>query len=120
MFLYHKWLELSIATRAQIAQKFGIEKKGATHVENNVIKNDGYVIKDIEERLNVDALQKYLVTDETDMAKLFDMLVQCIEHPIPTLPDVVTLKKVVPIIEKVIKRRIGRPKGSKSGLKKHD
>ncbi len=36
---------------------------------------DGYAIGNIEARLNVDELQKYLNTDVTDMAVLWTMLV---------------------------------------------
>lgn len=120
IFLYSKWLSVPIETRVKIAKQFNIPKTGATWVENNVIKSDGYEIKDIEEKLNVDALQKFLVTDETDMAKLFDMLISCIENPIPPLPNPVIPPEfiIVPREEikevKEIKKHYGRPKGSKN------
>lgn len=79
MFLYHKWLELSLPTRNKLAEIFGIVKKGPTEVFNNTIKSDGYVIKEIEEALNIDAIQKFVETEETDMQKIWTMLVDKIE-----------------------------------------
>jgi hypothetical protein len=83
MFLYSKWISLPINTRHLIAKEFGIPKKGSTHVQNNKIVSDGYDIKDIEEKLNVDAIQAYLEVpaDVTDMKVLFDELVFRIENP---------------------------------------
>ncbi len=75
MILYHKWMNLPLGTRYQIAADFGIEKKGATEVDSNYIKSDGFLIKEIEEALNVKAIQGFLSTTEEDIAVLFDMLV---------------------------------------------
>lgn len=75
MFLYHQWLQLPITTRIRIASDFGIEKKGSTHVQDNVVQSDGYLVKDVEQALNVDALQKKLNTKVTDMAVLWEMLI---------------------------------------------
>jgi hypothetical protein len=119
--MYSVWLSTAINTRHKIAAIFKIPKTGATHVVDNRIDNDGYNVKDIEEKLNKEALQKYLVTDEQDMAKLFSMLVDCVENPIikyPTefsdtklepLPNPVIPVEVVPIIEAHIKKKLGRP-----------
>lgn len=81
MFLYHKWLELPVSTRHKIASEFNITKKNPTHVQDSVVINDGYVVKDIEEALNVDALQKYLRIEITDMMVLWNELVFRIENP---------------------------------------
>lgn len=75
MFLYHKWLELPLQTRVKIANDFGIIKKTSTHVFNNVVQSDGYDIKDVEQALNLDALQKKFNTTETDLAVLWEWLV---------------------------------------------
>ncbi len=50
---------------------------------------DGYAIGDIESRLNVDELQKYLSTDVTDMAVLWTMLVDKTEGREVTEQDVI-------------------------------
>lgn len=82
MFLYHQWTQLPINTRIAIAKQFGILKKGSTEVVDNQIKSDGYNIKEIEEALNVDALQTYLSTDESDMTKLWERLVEKTNDPV--------------------------------------
>lgn len=79
MFLYSKWLSLPLQTRHAIARQFNIVKRGSTEVFNNEVKHDGYVISEVEGTLNIDALQKYLSVDETDMAKLFEWMVAKIE-----------------------------------------
>jgi hypothetical protein len=81
MFLYSRWLSLPITTRIKIASDFGIIKKGSTHVVDNKIQSDGYVISEVEEALTVPALQKYLNTDETDMSILWSMLVADDKYP---------------------------------------
>lgn len=113
--LYSQWLETPITIRNKIASIFNIEKKGATHVSDNRIEADGYFIKDIETALTREAMQKYLVTDEQDMDRLFHLLVDCIENPIQPiplkeeLPNPVIPAEIVPIIEATIKKRLGRP-----------
>lgn len=79
MFLYHHWTQLPLSTRNKIAQQFRIERKNSIEVFNDTIKSDGYLIKDIEEALNVDAIQIYLSTEETDMQLLWSLLVDKIE-----------------------------------------
>jgi len=110
MILYSKWLELSLTTRVKITEIFGIQKKSSTHVEDNKVVSDGYLIKDIETALNVEALQKYLKNNETDLAKLFLMLVDTIEQPLQPLPNPVIPSEVVSQIQEVIKKKRGRPK----------
>lgn len=84
VFLYSHWLKLSIATRHKIAAEFGIQKKGATEVANNEVVKDGYILGDIETALNIDAIQKYLGTEETNYAILWEYLVAKIEGRTPT------------------------------------
>lgn len=79
LFLFSKWMATPISTRTKIAAQFGIQKKRSTHVANNEIVDDGYIIKEIEEALNIDALQKYLNTSETDMLTLWLWMVDKIE-----------------------------------------
>lgn len=75
MFLYSKWFGLPINKRHKIAQAFNIQKKGSTEVFDNTIRNDGYLIKDIEEALTLEAMQKYLGSKEKNISKLFDKLI---------------------------------------------
>ena len=79
MFLYHQWLSLPISTRIKIANQFGIAKRGSTEVFDNQIKSDGYLVKEVEEALNIDAIQKYLGVSETNMTTLWTWLVDKIE-----------------------------------------
>lgn len=79
LFLYSKWLGLPISTRIKIAGQFNIQKRGSTEVVDNHIKSDGYNIKEIEEALNIDAIQNYLGVQETDMMTLWMWLIDKIE-----------------------------------------
>lgn len=90
MFLFSKWLELPISTRHKIAAQFDIIKRGSTEVVGNTIKSDGYIIKEVEEALNIDALQKYIETTETDMAMLWIWLVEKIEGKLLTQVNIDT------------------------------
>lgn len=99
MFLYSHWCSLPLATRHKIAEKFNIIKKRPTHVVNDYVQEDGYIVKDIEEALNVDAIQKFLNSQETDMAILWDNLIAKIEgreiieiFPLEVLPPKEALK----------------------------
>ena len=76
MFSYSLWRSLELPARIKIANDLGIKKIGPTHVRDNVVESDGYVIGDVEKALNVDALQAYLQTDKIDLATLFNMLVK--------------------------------------------
>ncbi len=51
-FIYSKWLALPISTRHAVAERFHIRKTGPTHVIDNVVKDDGYAIGDIETALS--------------------------------------------------------------------
>lgn len=79
IFLYSNWSDLSITARHQIAHALGIAKKHPTHVDSNRIVSDGYEMKDIEKALNVENLQAYLETKETDLTVLWEMLVSKVE-----------------------------------------
>jgi len=91
MFTYSHWLKLPINTRHTIATAFGIKKTGATEVANNEVVKDGYSIQAIEEALNIDALQKYLNTDETDFLVLWDWLIAAIEGRARTASPTITI-----------------------------
>jgi len=105
MFLYHKWLGLSMGTRIKIANQFNIVKRGPTEVFGDQIKADGYLVREVEEALNIDALQKYLGTTEVDMIVLWDSMVDKIEG---RLPDIIQPPVQEPKLE--IKKKGGRPR----------
>jgi hypothetical protein len=86
MILYSQWLALPIHTRIKIADQFGILKKGSTHVVNNEVQSDGYLIKEVESALSIEALQAYTGTTIKDHAGLFDLLVAKIEGRLEVLP----------------------------------
>jgi hypothetical protein len=84
MFLYSHWLKLPITTRIKIADKFKIEKKGSTHVFNNMIQTDGFNIRDVEEALSVTAMQEFIGDcQETDSDKLWTMFIDKMEGKLP-------------------------------------
>lgn len=100
LFLYSKWLGLPINTRIKIAGQFGIQKRGSTEVVDNQIKSDGYVVKEIEEALNIDAIQTYLEVTETDMMTLWLWLIDKIEGRELTQVNIDTTVKVsIPVKE---------------------
>lgn len=76
MILYSRWLSLPLDIRHKIAAEFNIAKKGATHVVDNKVQNDGFLIEEIETALNRDALQLYLgMMKEKEMEVLWNTLV---------------------------------------------
>ncbi len=70
---------MPLSTRIKIAEQFKIIKKGSTEVFNDTIKSDGYLIKDIEEILNIPTLQDYLNTEESDINLLWEWMLVKIE-----------------------------------------
>ncbi len=98
MFLYSQWTKLPISTRHTIAAVFGIRKTGSTEVANNQVVKDGYAIGDIESRITVDELQKYLATEVTEMAILWLMLVDKTEGR--SLPPIIPVVVETPIVQK--------------------
>ncbi len=118
MFLYSQWTKLPINTRHTIAAAFGIRKTSSTEVANNQVVKDGYALGDIESRINVDELQKYLNTDVTDMAVLWTMLVdktegRTVEPTKEVIVPVVVEEVVVIEVEgkpsEPLKKKRGRP-----------
>lgn len=97
MFLYSRWQSLDINTRHKIAKQFGIIKRGSTEVVDNQIKSDGYAIKEIEEALNIDAIQTYLEVTETDMMTLWLWLIDKIEGRELTIVNIDTTVKTIEV-----------------------
>ena len=98
--MYSSWCALSLETRFKIAKEFGIEKKGPTEVFSNQIKNDGFLLKDIETALSLNNLQKYLGTQETDLPILWGWLIDKIEGR--SIPEPIIQEEAKPIKTKVI------------------
>lgn len=99
MILYSRWLKLPIATRQTIALAFGIPKKNSTHVVDNSVRDDGYLVGDIDTALTVEALQKYLNRTESDPAVLWDLLLAKTEGRdlSPEIPVVPETKAELPV-----------------------
>lgn len=89
MFLYSKWFQTALVTRDKIAKDFGIERKNGIEVFANEVKSDGYLVKDIEEKLTKEAMQQILNTTEDELAVLFDMLVEKYEYVPPVATTIV-------------------------------
>lgn len=79
MILYSKWLALPLQTRHKIAEQFKIPRTGYTQVNSNVIVHDGFDVKDIENSLNLVDVQDYLNTEEENVDKLWEMLLNKID-----------------------------------------
>lgn len=99
MFLYSAWTKVPIGLRGALAKQFGIAKTMPTHVQDNRIVSDGYKIEDVEAALNVDAIQNYLGSDETDMAVLWDQLLASFE-PKPVPEELVIVSETI-VVEEV-------------------
>jgi hypothetical protein len=102
MFLYSSWLNTSLATRHKIANEFGIQKKGSTHVIDNQVQNDGYLVKDIEETLTTKVLQEFVGTEEKEPATLWNMFIQKFEAPVSVPLEI--LHKPEPTINTVMEK----------------
>lgn len=89
MFLYSKWFQTALVTRDKIAKDFGIERKNGIEVFANEVKSDGYLVKDIEEKLTKESMQQILNTTEDELAVLFDMLVEKYEYVPPVATTIV-------------------------------
>ncbi len=116
MFLYSVWRATPLPTRIKIANAFGIAKVGPTHVRDNYIESDGYKIEDVERALNIDAIQKYIGLETTDMQVLWDAMVAKAEgktvEPILVVPvEVVEFAKSQPsVLVDAPKKRGRKPK----------
>lgn len=84
--MYGNWLRLSVSTRHTLAHAFGIKKTNPTHVVDNVVKDDGYPISDVENKLSVEAMQKYTGSMETAEDALWRLTVDKAEGRVPVVP----------------------------------
>lgn len=126
MFLYSVWLQLSTTTKIKLAKEFNISKTGSTHVVNNEVQNDGFLLKDIEGAITRTSLQKYLNVPEEDMTTLWNMLINKIEGKVEETPLVLSSNIITPfnysadnlpqspsalaVPETPVRKKRGRPK----------
>ncbi len=82
MFTYGHWLRLPIQTRHAVAQVFNIHKRGPTHVVDNVVKDDGYPIGDVETALEIANLQAYTGLKTADPIALWDATIEKVLGPV--------------------------------------
>lgn len=118
MFLYSNWRKLPLPTRTLVAQVFNIPKVGSTHVSDNQVVSDGYNIEDVERALNVDAIQKYIGIEVTDLEVLWDLMVAKVmapDEPIIEPAPAPIVPEVVPIPSP---KKRGRPAGKITKPKK--
>ena len=100
MFLYSSWRALDLPTRIKIATELGIKKVGPTHVRDNIIESDGYLIKEVETALSVENLQKHFDTTETNTETLWEWLVKGKPIPITATPVATTISSITSTSDK--------------------
>lgn len=118
-----------MSTRIKLAEYFGIPKVGHTHVADNQVVSDGFLIKDVERALNYQAIREYVESDETDLEKLWVIMIDKVEGRVvapivvpnisPFIPTPITVSpltvsanetKVGAIVPPVITNPISAPK----------
>lgn len=108
MLQYSKWMSLSLPTRIKIANHFGIPKLRSTHVSNDVVIDDGYNVKDIENALTIEALQNHLNSVEDDFNILLVLFIDVLEGRASLTQERVEKENIIPGEVLIIKKR-GRP-----------
>lgn len=86
LFLYSDWHKLPLETRIKIAQIFGITKIRSTHVADNRVVDDGYLVEDIEAKLTEENMKTYLVSGfskDASVFELFRMVIAKVEGRVP-------------------------------------
>lgn len=109
MLLYSSWTRLPLQTRHKIASQFGISKTSPTHVSDNRIVQDGFKVEDIENALNVRAMQEFVGVEHTDMQTLFELVIAKLENPeveVTKEPEVIEEKKAPEVVEEEIKKEL--------------
>lgn len=71
----HDWISLPPQVRAKLVKIFNIPRSGVGHVDYTssgpVQSSDGHTHEDLK-AISVEAMQRYLVSTETDFSKLFE------------------------------------------------
>jgi len=92
ILLYSRWLALPIGTRHAIALAFGIKKKNPTHVIDNYVREDGYVIGDIETALTATAMENFVGGKFSDANTLFDAVIAKVAGGEPLMIETIVEK----------------------------
>lgn len=82
MFYYSQWQRIPQETKGKIAEKFGLNKTLPTHVEANVVVQDGYAVHDVEHAINLASLQAFTGSDSTNYEELMALTVEMINNPV--------------------------------------
>jgi hypothetical protein len=90
-------MQVPIATRHKLAEVFGFKKVRSTHVSNDIVVDDGFNIKDIEDALTVEKMQDYTFSTETDMGILFGLTVDKAEGKLPPVIEPTPEATPIPI-----------------------
>ena len=118
MLLYGSWLQLPINTRHALAHAFKINKKNPTHVVDNMVRDDGYPIGDVERALNMEAMQEYVGTASTSEELVWAAVVAKAEGREVTISQTVDVSSVVNPDTIVETSPIPTPKRPKRVIKK--
>lgn len=102
MFLYTSWRNTPINTRIKIAESFGLIKKKSTHVSDNKVIDDGYLIEDVESVINIDRLQQYTGSDSTDMVILWDLMIDKVEGKVVIQAEPIVVENVIELVESTV------------------
>lgn len=111
----------------QIAQYFNITKVRSIHVADNQVIDDGYNVKELEEKLTIVNMQDFLKSTDTNPVVLFELLVSVAEgrHTVPqftVIPEEEVKQmereyeertgKKAPVME-VVEAEVNKPKKTK-------
>lgn len=86
------WIKLSPTVKTKIAELFNIPRNGASHVNDNLVIADGYLDRDLAV-LNVESMNKFLGTNETDIFPLWNLMIKHIEVLVTPAPAAVEPEK---------------------------
>ncbi len=116
--LYSRWLQLPVQTRHALAQAFHITKKNPTHVVDNVVRDDGYPIGDVERALSIPAMQEYVQTASNSEELLWESVVAKAEGRTIVVSQTIDIPAVI-VEQTIIETSPGpKPKAKKTVAKK--
>lgn len=108
MFLYSQWCELPLTTRIKIADKFGIQKTGSTHVQDNVVVSDGYNMKEVEKYMSQESITSFIGCDFGNIDQNWTAFLEKIEKGDVSVEDstVSDVEEVKEVVKKVTKKEV--------------
>lgn len=89
-------MSIPLPTRQKIAHEFGIAKVRSISVVNDVVMDDGYDIRNVENSLSVEAMQNFTESKEKDPNTLLDLVIAKVNAVVEVIPQPI----IPPIIEK--------------------